>query len=434
MTAIVRRGVRPGRAEAVVAAGTVAGVAAVYVVVVLGGGLLSGHTESPNLALCVLATAIVALGLEPGREALARLSARRSGRDPRSPYDVLSGFTESVITDLDATGAEPVGVPSRMARLLAQATGAQWAQVWLEVEGRSELSVTWPPEHADTRAGLRVRTCEVSLEGERLGTLRLGERVDQPLGPVEERLFSGLAAQAGPVLLRARLQRELAQRAQELELRATELQGSRRRLVETQDVERRRLERDIHDGAQQHLVALVVNLRLAQTLAERAPERSRQVLDEQVDAIDTAVHALADLSRGLYPRALAEDGVAAALRTVLAAAPVPVRVTDHGVGRGSAEVEAALYFCAVEAVQNAVKHAGPTSVGVELSADGDLVRLVVRDDGTGFDPATTTAGRGLGNMRDRIDAVKGRLDLRARPGHGVEVVATVPRGSSGGEP
>jgi signal transduction histidine kinase len=422
--------------RAVLSVGTIAGVAAVYVVVVLGGGLLIGHTDSPSLGLCVVATAIVAWGLEPGRAALERVGARWFGRGRQAPYDVLSGFTESVIPGpVTGPGAEPVDVPTRMARLLVEATGAAWAQVWLEAEGRSELSATWPPPTESrpgpaTGVGTWVRTRAVELDGQRLGVLRLCERGDQPLGPVEERLFSGLAAQAGMVLHRERLQRELARRAQDLEVRAEELVQSRRRLVGTHDAERRRLERDIHDGAQQHLVALVVNLRLAQTLTARASERSRAVLDEQVVAIDTAIAALADLSRGLYPSALGEHGVAAALRGALASVATPVQVSDHGSGRASAEVEAALYFCAVEAVQNAVKHADPASVAVDLSGEGDLLRLAVRDDGAGFDPATTAAGRGLGNMRDRIDAVGGRFELRARPGAGVEIVATVPRGGT----
>ncbi|HEX3223124.1 MAG TPA: sensor histidine kinase [Nocardioides sp.] len=421
------------RALVVVSLGTVGFVAAVYVVVVLGGGLLTGSTDSPGVGLSVLATAIVALGLEPGRAALDRLARRWFGGH-RSPYDVLSGFTESVVTDAadQQRTSEPLDVPERMARLLAEATGAAWAQVWLEAEGRSELAATWPPRVPGSTQGPAagtgswVRTRDVVLDGRTLGTLRLCERVDQPLGPVEERLFSGLAGQAGMVLHRARLQRDLALRAADLEVRAEQLKASRRRLVDTHDAERRRLERDIHDGAQQHLVALVVNLRLAQTLAARSPERSREVLDEQVDAIDNAISALQDLSRGLYPHVLADAGIAAALRDVLRSGSVPVTITDRDTGRAPEDVETALYFCAVEAVQNATKHAGASEVSVELALDDEALRLVVRDDGAGFDPATTPAGHGLGNMRDRIDAVGGTLEVRARPGGGVEVAATVP--------
>ena len=433
MTTLVRR-VHQSRAAAVVSTGTVVGVVAVYVVVVLGGGALAGAPDSPSLALCVLATAIVALGLEPGRAGLRRLATRWFGGGQASPYDVLSGFTDSVIAVPPGSESGPVkvAVPARMARLLTEATGAAWAQVWLEVEGGSELAATWPPGRPEATPGLRVRTQTVVLAGERLGVLRLGERDDQPLTPVEERLFSGLAAQAGMVLHRARLERDLAQRAADLEVRADELRRSRRRLVDAHDAERQRLERDIHAGAQQHLVALVVNLRLAQTLADRSPERAREVLDEQVPAIDTAIATLVDLSRGLYPPALVDAGVAAALREILSSTSVAVEVTDHGTGRASHDVEAALYFCAVEAVQNAAKHAGASRVSVDLSAEDVGLRLVVRDDGAGFDPSATSPGHGLGNMRDRIDAVGGTLTLRAAPGRGVEVVATVPSGSNGG--
>jgi signal transduction histidine kinase len=304
--------------------------------------------------------------------------------------------------------------------------------VWLEVEDGSELAATWPsPSDSDrlpVEAGSQVRTQVVVLDGERLGVLRLCEHRDQTLGPVEHRLFSGLAAQAGMVLFRARLYRELARRAEELGVRAEQLVRSRRRLVDAHDAERRRLERDIHDGAQQHLVALVVNLRLAQTLASRSPARARAVLDDQVAAIDTAIAALVDLSRGLYPPALTDAGVAAALRELLVTTTVPIEVADHGIGRASHEVEAALYFCAVEAVQNAVKHAGASSVSVDLSRPDGALRLVVRDDGVGFDPSRTP-DRGLGNMRDRIDAVGGTWSLRTAPGRGVEVEAVVPVGS-----
>ena len=237
------------------------------------------------------------------------------------------------------------------------------------------------------------------------------------------------------MLHRARLRADLARRADDLAARAEELQSSRQRLVDTHDTERRRLERDIHDGAQQHLVALVVNLRLAQTLAGKAPDRARAVLDEQVGAVDTAIATLVDLSGALYPQALSDRGVAAALDSVLGsvlgAGIVPVHVVDHGLGRHAEAVEAALYFCAVEAVQNAVKHAAASAVTVELSADSDEARLVVRDDGVGYDDTTVIPGSGLGNMRDRIDAVGGELAIRSVAGRGVEVAAVVPTARCG---
>ena len=431
---------RDRRVALVVLVGTFATVVGVYLVVVLGGGALIGQTNSPNVGLSVLATAIVALGFEPTRAWWERLAERWFHHGRQTPYDVLSSFTESVLADAPADQAANavVDVPERMARLLAEGTGAQWTEVWLVVNGEQQLAATWPDRVAVAtedlppaqRTAATVLTQDVVFDGERLGLLRLQPQEGASLGPVEERLFSGLAAQSGPVLHRARLRADLARRADQLAARADELQSSRQRLVDTHDAERRRLERDIHDGAQQHLVALVVNLRLAQTLSGKAPDRARAVLDEQVAAVDTAIATLVDLSGALYPPTLSEHGVAAALDSVLSsvlgAGVVPVRVVDHGLGRHPETIEAALYFCAVEAVQNAVKHAVASEVAVELSADVDQAVLVVRDDGVGFDEATVSAGAGLRNMQDRIDAVGGTVAVRSRPGDGTEVSFSVP--------
>ena len=202
----------------------------------------------------------------------------------------------------------------------------------------------------------------------------------------------------------ARLRAELARRADDLAALAEDLQASRRRVVDAHDSERRRLERDIHDGAQQHLVALVVNLRLAQTLTARSPDRARAVLAEQGDAVDNAITSLVDLSRGIYPKVLTEDGVAAAVRDVVSTSTIPVAVLDHGIGRHDAELETALYFCCVEAVQNAVKHAAASRIEVELATVGDRIELLVRDDGHGFDVGGRPGGR-----RARQHARPGRL-------------------------
>jgi signal transduction histidine kinase len=401
-------------------------VAAVYVVVVLGGGFLIGHTESPHVGLSVLATAIVALGFEPMRARLDAAATRWVHGGRPAPYDVLSRFTESLTTDA-ATG-EQSDLPLRMARLLAEGTGAQWAQVWVMVADQPELAAVWPTGVDDrSREGdPGVRSLDVTLTDVRLGMLRLQERRDAPLSPVEERLFEGLAAQAGLVLRAAQLRAELSRRADDLGALADELRESRRRVVDAHDAERRRLERDIHDGAQQHLVALVVNLRLAQTLATRSPHRARAVLTEQVDAVDSAITTLVELSRGIYPKVLAEEGVAAAIRNLVSTSATPVTVLDRGVGRHPEELEAALYFCCIEAVQNAVKHASAGTIEVELDTVGDRVTLLVRDDGIGFDVATVLAAGGLGNMRDRVDSVGGDLAVRGNHLGGIDVVASLP--------
>lgn len=406
---------------------TFLGVASVYVAIVLGGGVLIGHTSSPHVGLSILATAVVALGFEPMRTRLQAAAAQRVQAGRLSPYDVLSRFSESLTAQ--PTGTEPPDVPLMMARLLAEGTNARWVQVWVMVADQPELAAAWPADagaHAVAADEPGVRSLDVTLADEPLGMLRLQEHPDAPLTPVEEHLFQGLAAQAGLVLRRAQLRAELSRRARDLGVLEEQLLASRQRVVDTHDLERRRLERDIHDGAQQHLVALVVNLRLAKTLAERSSDRAGDVLAEQGSAVDSAITTLVELSRGIYPEVLAAEGVAAAIRGLVSTSVTRVSVVDHGLGRRSAELEAALYFCCSEAIQNAVKHSSGSRIEVELDTVADRVTLLVRDDGIGFvPPATLTAG-GLGNMRDRVDAVGGDLAVRANELGGTDVLASMP--------
>jgi signal transduction histidine kinase len=329
-----------------------------------------------------------------------------------------------------------------MSKLLAQGTGAEWAQVWLTVSDRLTLAATWPgeadadqtPPHPQPDArdatGDGRRALTVRQGAQVLGVLRLQERPGLPLTTVEERLFSGLAAQAGMVLRLAGLRAELEGRHEELVARAEELKASRERLIEAQDAERRRLERDIHDGAQQHLVALAVNLRLAQTVAIRSPQRAARVLAEQANAASDAIETLTSLSRGIYPRQLVGEGLVPALRSAVATGAIPVTIDADGVGRLPTPVEAALYFCCMEAVQNAAKHSGARMVTVRLGEDRGQWRLTVTDDGSGFDQAQVRAagaGAGLANMRDRLDAVGGTVTIASLPGKGTAVTALVVR-------
>ncbi len=408
-------------------------VGLVYVTVVLGGGVLIGSTDSPNLALSVLATVIVALGFEPVQRRLERFANQVVRGGHASPYDVLSRFTETVTAT--QSSEQTTG---RMCRLLAEGTGASWAQVWLVVGDRLTLAANWPPDgpvdvappvlapDAVDDTGPGRRALPVRHGGELLGVLRLQERDRAPLSPVEERLFAGLAAQAGLVLRLSGLRTSLSQRLDELSARAAELQASRERLIETQDEERRKLERDIHDGAQQHLVALAVNLRLAQTLATTSPDRAAQVVSEQGEAAQAAIATLTQLSKGIYPHLLAEGGLVPALQAAVATSPVPVQITAEPGPRPPANVEAALYFCALEALQNAAKHSGARHARVDLSAADGTLRMTVDDDGTGFDPDSTETGAGLANMRDRIDAAGGRLQLDSTPGVGTHLEVQVP--------
>jgi signal transduction histidine kinase len=432
--------------RATVAVGLLAFVVAVYVVVVLVGGALIGRTESPSVALSVLATVIVALLLAPVQVALERAVARAGHPQAASPYDVLKRFSQ------DVGGAGPTSeLPDRMAALLGQGTGAQWAQVWLVVSGRLVLAGTWPvnaspdtgppPQELGNVQAEELhgrRSLSVSHGGQVLGVLRLQERPDVALTAIEERLFAGVAGQAGQVLRRVALQASLEEQHAELTARAGDLQASRQRLVDAQDAERRRLERDMHDGAQQHLVALAVNLRLAQALALHSPQRAADLLGTQAHAAEITMSTLSSLSRGIYPRLLTEAGLVVALRSALATASIPVTVVPRLVTqRLSAPVEAALYFCALEAVQNASKHSGASRVTVALEEHTDSFVLSVADDGVGFDSEhalqQTSAG-GLLNMSDRLGAIGGVVDILSGSRTGTMVMARVPHLPSGSQP
>jgi len=203
--------------------------------------------------------------------------------------------------------------------------------------------------------------------------------------------------------------------------RAAQLTASRTRLISAADDERRRLERDLHDGAQQHLVALAVLIQLART-AEH--DRYQPLLTEASGLLETAIAEIRRLAHGIYPPLLVSGGLAEALPAVAAHAPVPVQLNLQGLGRYPASVEAALYFCCSEALQNAAKHGGPgTTVTITAHADDRMLTLTVSDTGRGFDRATV--GTGLTNMTDRLSAIGGHLVIDTAPGRGTRITAVI---------
>jgi len=204
-----------------------------------------------------------------------------------------------------------------------------------------------------------------------------------------------------------------------------ELQASRARIVESVEQERHRLERDLHDGAQQRLTT--IQLKLAVASEEAGQAALREELEELAAETAAAASELRAVAHGIYPPLLHDAGVAPALRAVAGRAPIRVRMVDRGIGRGPAGVELALYYCALEALQNVAKHAGPeVQAVVTLAHARDELVFEVRDDGHGFDPGANGDGIGLVSMRDRIGAVGGRLEIRSAPGAGTSVRGTVP--------
>jgi signal transduction histidine kinase len=205
-----------------------------------------------------------------------------------------------------------------------------------------------------------------------------------------------------------------------------ELRESRARLVAAADDERRRIERDLHDGGQQRLVALRIRLELAEETMGQSPAQTRAMLHRLGDDVDAAIDDLRSLAADVYPSLLAARGLPDAIRTAALQSPVPVSVAVNGNDRYLEEVETAAYFCCLEALQNIAKHVPePGSASVTLHRNGDL-RFEVRDDGPGFVTNGWNAGRGLMNMRDRIEAVGGEIEIHSSPGAGTEIVSRIP--------
>ncbi len=399
-------------------------ITAVYVGIAVGIGALAGGGGRPNLGLSIVATAIVAVGFQPVRERVQRVANRLVYGKRATPYEVLSQFSERVAELYAADDVMP-----RMARVLAEGTGAQRAEVWLRHGGGWRVAAVWPADATPARTTAvdallppmddATRVVEVRHQGDVLGALAVTKRSGEQLTPVEESLLNDLAAQAGLVLRNVGL-------TSALQARLVELRASRQRLVTAQDEERRRLERNLHDGAQQHLVAIKVKLGLAEMLAARDPEKARQTLQQLKSDTDEALETLRDLARGIYPPVLADRGLQAALESQARKATVAVTVVAENVGRYSQEVEAAVYFSVLEALQNVQKYAQASAVSVGVTErDGEL-RFSVADDGRGFDVATTRRGSGLVNMADRIDVLGGKLLVESAAGSGTTVTGSIP--------
>jgi signal transduction histidine kinase len=333
-----------------------------------------------------------------------------------------------------------------MAAVLAGATGAVRVGVWICVGGELRPQVVWPrpadgagsfgpvplAAPADGRdagelpdLGAVSRAVAVRHSGELLGALTIVKPPSEPVSAAEDRLLAQLASQAGLVLRNARL-------TAELQATIDDLRASRRRLVQAQDAERQRIERNLHDGAQQQLIALRIQLGLLDAVADD-PAGVRETAGQLRDGLAAALDDLRVLARGIYPPLLADQGLGAALRAQASRAALPVAVAADGVGRYPRETEAAVYFCILEALQNTAKYAGASTASVALAASGGQLEFTVTDDGAGFDVAAAGNGTGLQGMTDRLAAVGGTVAIESAPGHGTTVSGCLPAGERAGE-
>lgn len=436
------------------ATGLTAVVVLVYLVIVIGLGRSPADDERTLLVLSMVAAAVASIAYVPARERLAE-SANRLVYGERHPPDevlrtwgsrlsrsipmdeLLLQLAESLRKVLVLRRAEiwtgtpdrlelAVSVPDRSAPPLllgpkeqpvvtrAGVTGNAWLEVWLPslLEGRapSQLRVA-PAAHSGTLLGLLV--VERAADGDQF--------TDE-----DDRVLTELARQVGLALHNVQLDSALQESLENLRQANDDLRASRARIVATGDAERRKIERNLHDGAQQHLVALAVNLRLTKDMLSDDPEGAAEMLDALADAVKETIQELRDLAHGIYPPLLMDSGLPEALRAAANRSPLAVTVDADDVGRHGSEVEAAVYFCCLEALQNAGKHAPQSEVTITVQETDGQLRFEVTDNGPGFDAAAARGGHGFTNMSDRLGAIGGTVDWRSAPGQGTTIAGSIP--------
>jgi signal transduction histidine kinase len=436
-------------------AGLTALVVAVYIGVVLGLGRVPRESERTLLVLSMVAAAAAAVLYLPAHNRLSNLARRivYGGRPP--PDDVLRTFgtrqsrsvpldelllqmAESLRRTLHLASAEVWGAtPGTLERMVsdperegaalpisgaeestlarAGVSGPAWAKVWL-------------PDLLEGRDDRIMRLAPITHSGELLGLIV----IDRPPGgdafsSEDDRILTELARQVGLTLHNVRLDSALQASLDEVRRQAEALQASRGRIVAAGNAERRRIERNLHDGAQQHLVALAVKVRLARQTFEKDPDKARGLMEELGGDLEDALQELRDLAHGIYPPLLADKGLPEALAAAGRRASLPTEVRSDGIGRYSPEIEAAIYFCCLEALQNAGKHAGEGArVAVRIWEEAGGLLFEVGDDGVGFDTRHTGASAGFTNMNDRLGAVGGTLRVESAPGRGTKVAGAIP--------
>jgi len=416
----------------------IASVSVLYVGLVAGAGLVFPGRVHSNLGATALASAAVALAVIPLRDLLRGLVARLVLGHRATPYQVLSNLADHLRSGWTLDAVAP-----QMAALLADATGAALAVVYVRLTdgfspagiARTDATGEGPPSVEVDDAGDIVVSPAGSLSlvvsvrqgAEVLGAVGLRKDPRSPVTPADRRLVDQLASHAALLFENLRLTASLEHRVEEIADQARELADSRRRLVTAQDDERRRIERDIHDGAQQDLVAMMAKVRLAQNRLRRRGLVEEADLAELQDDLRRALGELRELAHGIFPPLLADRGLVAAVEARSARYPLPITVdADEGArdGRLALPVAGALYFVTSEALANVLKHAEASAVSVCLTTCREEIRVEVADDGKGL--GGSNWGTGLTGMSDRLAALGGRLTVSPGATGGTLVAASVP--------
>ncbi len=431
-------------------------VVSVYVVVVLGLGRTPTASERSLLLLSMLAAAVTALVYLPARERLSQFSNRVVYGEREAPDEVVRTFGTRL------SRAAPFDeLLLQLAESLRKSLVLSRAEVWTGSGGRLERVVSVPDapptsitlvpdeEAVVSRAGVcgpawvkvwlagllrgredaGIRVAPATHSGQLLGLIVAVRPADgDAFRSEDDTVLAELARQVGLALHNVALDSALQQSLNEVRRQAEELRASRARVVAASDAARRQIERNLHDGAQQHLVALAVNLRLVQQLADADPAAAKELLAQLGHDVGDAVAELRSLAHGIYPPLLVDRGLAEALGAAAGRAAIPTDVHASGTGRYPKDVEAAVYFCCLEALQNAGKHAGENaSARVRVWEEAGGLLFEVADDGAGFDPArNTTPGAGFVNMGDRVGAIGGSINVESSPGKGTRVSGRIP--------
>ena len=393
-----------------------------YVAVVAGVGTAIGRAGEVSMGLAVVATALVAVVFQPVRVRAQRLANRLVYGERATPYGVLTALARKTGDTYDAGDLLPY-----LARTLAEATGASRVDVWLLADRRLHCVTRWPvagerpasvpvtdEDEPPTLPGVS-EVAAVRHQGALVGALSMTLPLGHGLRPVERRLLADLAAQVGVALDNIRL--------------VEELKASRQRILAAQDEERRRIERDIHDGVQQRLVALSLALRMAGAGARTAPDGAMaDALEEAAEEARAALAELRRLARGIHPAIVSEGGLAAALDSLAERSPVPTAVLSVPEGRLAASVEVTVYYLVAEALANVAKHAHASTARVSVDRVDSAILVEVADDGIGG--AAPGTGSGLSGLADRVAALSGTFAVESPSGQGTRLRAVIPCASS----
>ncbi len=407
-----------------------AAVTATYVAVVVGAGALLGRTAGRSLAVPLIATAAIAVAFDPVRRRVHRWVNRLVYGERPTPYEALARLSKQL-----AHGGDSAQLFTGVASTVAESIGACEVTLWAGSEDHLVAVASWPPGSAVAEepatlpalldGGRTVRP--IVHQGALRGAVTLTAASGEALTASGDRLLSELAGQAGLLMDNVDLGAELRHRLSQISSQALELRAATKRIVHAQDDARRRIERDLHDGAQQRLVTLALDL---QGVAQHASSKGD---DELVAAVDRARTELAgalgdlrEMARGIHPAVLTEDGLEAALCYLAERSPIPVGLGIALPRRLPVDVEATAYFVVSEALTNATKHSMASSITVTSSLDDGRLVIEVTDDGVGIDAVDTAWGTGLQGLNDRLAALDGSLTVDDRSGCGSRLRAEIP--------